>query len=138
MKPFIAATAAFFLFGGPAVAEQSRIHQLVSAKAQKHGVPPKLAHAVVKAESNYNCRAKNPSSSAAGVMQVLRRTANSVGVTGSLMNCDAGLEAGMRYLKIAYRNAGGDLCGAATLYNRGVGSKPVRSSYCRKIMSLMK
>ena len=138
MKKLVPAIAALLILGSPAMAEQSKIHQIVTAKAAEHGVPSKRAHAVVKAESNYNCRAKNPASSASGAMQVLKRTARSVGVTGNLFDCRTGVEAGMRYLKIAYRKAGGNWCGAATLYNRGVGAKPSSSGYCRKILRLAK
>lgn len=111
------------------------IHQLVTQYAIKHNVPPRLAHGVVHVESRYRCNAKNPHSTATGLMQVVRGTARGVGVHGNLRDCRTGLEAGMRYLKIALQRSGGDWCSAATLYNRGVYGRPGRSPYCKLVMN---
>lgn len=116
-------------------ANPTSLHSIVTEKAREHGVPPKLAHGIVKVESGYRCNAKNPSSSATGAMQVLRGTAKGVGVYGNLRDCRTGVEAGMRYLKLALDRAKGNWCGAATLYNRGVYASPVSSGYCRKVLA---
>lgn len=111
------------------------IYNLVTSMAQAHGVDPALAHAVVKVESGYDCTAKNPRSTAAGPMQVLKSTARLVGVEGNLRDCRTGLEAGMRYLKQMVTLSGGSACAAASAYNRGaVGGC---SAYGRKVMANM-
>jgi soluble lytic murein transglycosylase-like protein len=112
------------------------VYNLVTKVAEAHGVDPALAHAVVKVESGYNCSAKNPRSTAAGPMQVLRGTARSVGVQGNLHDCRTGLEAGMRYLKQMVQLAGGSGCAAASAYNKGnVGGC---TAYGRKVMANMR
>ena len=111
------------------------IYNLVTSMAQAHGVDPALAHAVVKVESGYKCSAKNPHSTAAGPMQVLRGTARSVGIQGNLHDCRTGLEAGMRYLKKMVALSGGGACAAASAYNRGnVGGC---TAYGRKVLAQM-
>src|SRR5690349_9474432 len=72
---------------------------LVDHKADKHRIPRHIAHGVVRVESRYNCRARNGVHK--GIMQVKPATARSVGVTGDLFDCATGLEAGMRYLRLA-------------------------------------
>jgi soluble lytic murein transglycosylase-like protein len=54
---------------------------LIAAKAQSHGVPVALAHAVVRIESNYNPRAVG--GRALGLMQIKHATARGIGFTGS-------------------------------------------------------
>jgi soluble lytic murein transglycosylase-like protein len=112
------------------------IYNLVTSMAEAHGVDPALAHAVVKVESGYDCSAKNPRSSAAGAMQVLKGTARAVGVAGNLRDCRTGLEAGMRYLSRMVSLSGGSACAAATAYNRG--SVGGCSAYGRKVMANMR
>lgn len=114
------------------------VRAIVTEKARKHGVPVALAHGVVKVESGYDCKAVNRSSNATGAMQVLPRTARGVGIHGNLKDCRTGVEAGMRYLALALDRADGDWCGAATLYNRGIYARAVRSAYCRKVLTYAK
>lgn len=105
------------------------IHQ-VSAR---HGVPPQIVRAVVKVESGGRCNARN--AGAVGIMQVLPRTARSVGVNGNLTDCTTGLEAGVRYLKIALQR-GGHGCAGVSLYQRGVHARPVCTAYGMKVMRI--
>ncbi len=104
----------------------------VTKKARAHGMPAALAHRIVRVESSYDCTNKNLHST--GIMKVVYGTARAMKISGNLRDFKTGLEAGMRYLRIAYSRAGGDWCGAATLYNSGVGEPPVRSAYCRKVL----
>lgn len=115
----------------PVLAEPP-VPAMVTEAAVRHGVPARLAHAVAKAESSYRCNARGLAGEQ-GVMQVKPATARSVGVTGNLFNCRTGIEAGMRYLKQALVLSGGNWCGAATLYNRGIGARPTRSAYCTRL-----
>jgi soluble lytic murein transglycosylase-like protein len=116
--------------------ESASIKDLVTAVAEEHGVPPAMAHAIVAVESRYDCAAKNPRSSATGLMQTLRGTARAVGVTGDLQDCRTGLEAGMRYLKRAVE-AHGSGCAAASAYNTGLSGKRGCTLYGRKAMALI-
>jgi soluble lytic murein transglycosylase-like protein len=120
----------------PAARNSDNIRDLVTAVAEEHGVPPAMAHAIVQVESRYDCAAKNPRSSATGLMQTLRGTARSVGVTGDLQDCRNGLEAGMRYLKRAVEVHGLG-CAAASAYNTGISSRGRCTPYGRKVLTLM-
>lgn len=121
----------FLLVTSPAFSNE--LHTLVTRSAERHGVPPKIAHAVVKAESGYRCTARNKSG-AIGIMQTLPGTARSMGVHGPLTDCHNGLEAGMRYLALIVRQHGIS-CEALSLYERGIGAPPRCTPYGRKIMA---
>lgn len=108
------------------------IYALVTQYAERHGVPAHIAHGIVRTESQYNCQARS-AHGALGIMQVLPRTARSVGVTGNLLTCENSLEAGMRYLKLAL-DITSDWCAALTLYNRGLYARPTCSDYARKVL----
>ncbi len=114
--------------------QRSAIYAMVTRSAIEHGLPPALAHGIVRAESGYNCAAANQG--ALGIMQVKTATARSVGISGALRSCGAGLEAGMRYLRQAYEVAGGNPARAATLYNQGLAARPRRSGYSQLVMRL--
>lgn len=113
----------------------AHVHSLITYKAQKHGVPVRLAHAVVSVESRYNCGARSYAN-ARGVMQVLPATARGVGVHGNLYDCVTGAEAGMRYLSMIIRRHGTS-CGAISLYNRGHAARPVCTQYGRMVLARM-
>lgn len=119
----------------PAVPEgRARIYAMVTRSALEHGLPPALAHGIVRVESGYNCGAYH--AGASGIMQIKAASARSVGVSGGLRSCGAGLEAGMRYLQLAYQMAHGNAAYAATLYNRGLAARPSRSGYSRSVMRM--
>lgn len=120
----------------PPAQDADSVKQLVTAVAEEHGVPPALAHAIVQVESRYDCAAKNRHSTATGLMQTLKGTARSVGVTGDLRDCRNGLEAGMRYLKQAVEEHGAS-CAAASAYNTGISRARRCTAYGRKVMALM-
>jgi soluble lytic murein transglycosylase-like protein len=61
-EPFIATTL-----------EQSRIVKLVEGIAPDYGVSPRLALAVIRAESNFNAMARSPKN-AQGLMQLIPET----------------------------------------------------------------
>lgn len=131
----LAAMLALSSCGNPAIADEAP-RAMVTQVAKSEGVPPALAHGVVKVESRYRCHAKNPRSSALGVMQVLRGTAHAVGIQyASLRDCHTGLVAGLRYLKRALRVAGGRWCVAASLYERGTGAAKRCTQYGRRVIA---
>jgi soluble lytic murein transglycosylase-like protein len=114
-------------------AQASGVPAIVTAKAQQHGVPPALAHGVAKTESGYRCNVRG-SAGELGAMQVKPATARGVGVTGNLRDCETGIEAGMRYLKLALAKARGSWASAAKLYNAGLGASLAPSSYSNKVL----
>ncbi|MEJ0051401.1 MAG: hypothetical protein WDN02_09390 [Methylovirgula sp.] len=71
-----------------------------------------------------------------GAMQVLPRTARQVGIVGNLYG-QAGIEAGVRYLKLAmtmHRQAG--WCAVASAYNSGIWRHSHCSAYGRAVTAL--
>ena len=117
----------------PSVPEgKAAIFAMVTRSAIEHGLPPALAHGIVRVESGYRCDATH--AGAIGIMQIKTATARSVGIAGGLRSCSQGLEAGMRYLRQAYDLARGNPAYAATLYNRGLAARPARSGYSRSVM----
>lgn len=128
-----AALAAFFYSCAPGHAE---VHKIVTEAALRHGVPPKLAHAVAKVESGYRCNARSRAG-ARGVMQVMPATARGVGVHGNLFECRTGAEAGMRYLAAIIRRHGVS-CASISLYERGAHARPRCTAYGRKVLARMR
>lgn len=108
------------------------LNGIVASAAARHGVPAALIHRIIHVESGGRCSAEN--GIASGVMQVRPATARGVGVYGNLHDCRTGVEAGVRYLRLALNKSGGNWAIAATLYNRGIGADPVRSQYARLVM----
>lgn len=117
-------------------AADATVVRMVTEVAIAHGVPPALAHSVVKVESEYHCRARSKDG-ATGIMQTMPRTARSVGVTGNLRDCRTGLVAGMRYLKQAI-DKHGVTCKGISAYNSGIGGKGHCTAYGRKVLRLMR
>lgn len=106
-----------------------------------HGVPVKLADAVVRIESRYNPRARNRSN--VGLTQVSYRTAQSLGYNGSPANLydpSNNLNYGIKYLAQAYRLAGGDTCRTIMKYqsgHRAVSMNGANRAYCGKARTIM-
>lgn len=105
----------------------------ITAAAHRHGLNPRLLHAIVKVESGGNCHARSYAN-AQGVGQVKPATARSVGVYGNLYNCETGIEAAARYLKVAVGKAGAG-CAGVSLYNLGVYARPRCTGYGRKVIA---
>ena len=105
--------------------------------AASHGVPAKLADAVIKVESRYNPRAANAGNY--GLMQIRLQTARGVGYSGGaggLLDAETNLRYGMAYLAMAYRAAGGDICGTVMRYQSGLGARGMSGAnraYCAKV-----
>jgi soluble lytic murein transglycosylase-like protein len=107
---------------------------MVTEAAERHGVPVALAHAIIKIESGYNCRAHSRYG-AAGIGQVLPSSARAEGVSGNLYDCGTGLEASMRYLKHAVTLYGAG-CEAASAYNAGLSGRGRCTGFGRRAMRL--
>ena len=120
-----------------AVAKDRVVHELVTKKAQENDVPVRLAHAIVKHESNYNPKVRGRQGEI-GLGQIKCQTARGVGFSGScnsLYDPETNLTYSMKYLRVALDKAGNNECHAATLYNAGLGARLKSSAYCRKIMA---
>lgn len=122
--------------------EGGGIKGLVARHAAANGIPLEVAHGVVMVESRYNAKATGPGGYI-GLMQLSYRTAKGMGYTGSragLYDPDTNLRYGMKYLGEAYRQAGGNLCGAVSKYQGGHGVRGVTRSgavYCGKVKKYM-
>ncbi len=116
---------------------------LIKTYANKYGVPVKLAHAVVKVESNFNPRARGKAGEI-GLMQIKPTTARMLGYSGSskgLYDPETNIQFGMKYLAMAHELGGGETCGTILRYNAGHGAKrmnPVSAAYCRKVKAIMR
>ena len=115
------------------------IPDLVTQYATKHGVPVKLAHAIVKVESNYKPRMRGRSGEY-GLGQIMCGTAKGVGFKGQcseLLTPSVNLEYSMRYLKMALDETNNNFCRAAMYYNSGhlpkMGTR--KSQYCIKVLN---
>lgn len=121
---------------------KTRFSRLIAKHASKHGIPVKLAHAVVRVESNYRPHVRGGAGEI-GLMQIKPATARGMGFRGSvkaLYNPETNIKYGMKYLAGAYKRAGGSLCGTILRYNAGHYAKrmnPISARYCRKVKKMI-
>lgn len=104
-----------------------------AAAARRHGVPVRLALAVIATESRGNCRAVGRRGEL-GPLQIKPRPARGLGYRGpasALRSCGAGLYWGMKHLAISYRK-----CGSAVLHNKGLAGSCSHTAYSRKVIRL--
>ena len=120
------------VFGGGI--SQGPVAMLVRAKAEALGVPAGLALAIARYESGGRCALRGRSGER-GAMQVLPQTARAVGVTGNLYDCATGIEAGLRYLKLALAmHAADGWCAVASAYNAGTWRASRCTAYGRAVV----
>lgn len=120
----------------PASGDKSLYHGMVDEAASAQGVPLRIAHAVIRSESNYNPNARS-SSGAIGLGQILCRTARGVGFSGScsaLYEPRTNLTYSLKYLAQALRK-GGNGCSGVSLYNTGTAAAPRCTGYGRMVMA---
>ena len=101
----------------PAVPSQYRA--LVETSAKKHGVDPKLVHAVIQVESAYHSRAVS-SAGARGLMQIMPATGRQYGAL-DLFDPKVNVDAGVRHLKMLLARYT-DVAMALAAYNAGEGA----------------
>lgn len=75
------------------------IQNLITKKANSYGVDPAVALGVAKAESSFNPNAKNKSSSAGGVFQLIDSTWEKYGGKGNRFDPEKNVDAGLRMLR---------------------------------------
>jgi soluble lytic murein transglycosylase-like protein len=117
------------------IAEYRRI---VIIEAEKRGLPPAIADAVMKIESNYNPAARGRDGEY-GLMQVMPPTARMLGLEGpieTLAEPETNIRLGVRYLAEAWRLAKGDICTTAMKYRAGHGEtrfSALSVQYCVRV-----
>ncbi|HEK1689142.1 TPA: lytic transglycosylase domain-containing protein [Pseudomonas putida] len=90
---------------------------LVAAAARMHNVPQALLHALIKAESGYNPKARS-AAGAVGLMQLMPGTAKEMGVE-DVLDPEDNVQGGARYLKHMLNLFDNDITLAVAAYNAG-------------------
>jgi soluble lytic murein transglycosylase-like protein len=93
--------------------------QLIARAARRHGLPPALVKAVVRAESNFQPHAVS-NKGAQGLMQLMPGTADDLGVEDPF-RAEDNVYGGSRYLRAMYERFG-DWKYALAAYNAGPGA----------------
>ena len=93
--------------------------RLIARTAQRHGMPPALVKAVVRAESNFQPHALS-NKGAQGLMQLMPATANDLGVDDPF-RAEDNISGGTRYLR-AMKDRFGTWQLAPAAYNAGPGA----------------
>lgn len=121
---------------------QGKYGALIAKYAKQHGVPYRLARAVVQVESSFRANVTGGAGEI-GLMQIKLATARGMGYKGTrkqLYNPATNLYWGMKYLGKAHQLAGGNTCGTILRYNAGHYAKRmnrVSSRYCGKVRRIL-
>ncbi|PVZ39848.1 lytic transglycosylase domain-containing protein [Pseudomonas sp. CC120222-01a] len=91
--------------------------ELVAAAARDYDVPLALLHALIKAESGYNPKARS-AAGAVGLMQLMPDTAKEMGVE-DILDPEDNVQGGARYLKRMLTLFDNDITLAVAAYNAG-------------------
>lgn len=106
------------LYGAKAAPQASNalaVDPIIKQASETHGVPAELIKAVAKIESNFNPNAKNPNSTAAGVMGLIRGTAKDMGVS-NVFDMNQNINGGAKYLAIQMQKFGSIPAAVAAYY----------------------
>lgn len=125
-----------------AALSRAAIKQIVITEAMNSPVPPSLALAVAKIESDFNARALS-TAGARGVMQIMPATARGVFGVGKdeLWNARLNVQLGIDYLARLHRQYGGRWDLALSHYNGGTlsgrGANAVAHPYTKKYVRMV-
>jgi soluble lytic murein transglycosylase-like protein len=106
-----------FRSGDTVGADDSFYAPIIANTAEQFSVEPNLIRAVIKAESNFNCRAVSPKG-AQGLMQIMPLTARELGVADPF-DPIGNITAGVRYLRSLLDIFDGNYALALAAYNAG-------------------
>lgn len=103
-----------------AIPEQRKVMDLVLRLAPEYGVYPRLAMAIIRAESNFNPGAVSPKN-AQGLMQLIPETAERFNVRKPF-DPEQNIRGGLSYLRWLLAYFKGDVSLVAAAYNAGEGA----------------
>jgi len=97
-----------------------RYDSIIRSAASRYQLPEALVRAVIHTESNYQARAVSRAG-AMGLMQLMPRTARSLGVTDAFDPAQS-IHGGARYLRLLANRYDGDMVLVLAAYNAGAGN----------------
>jgi soluble lytic murein transglycosylase-like protein len=119
-------------------AEIAEYRRIAIDEAERRGLPPAIADAVMRVESNYRPGARGRDGEY-GLMQVMPPTARMLGFTGpieALADPGVNIALGVRYLAEAWKLSRGDICTTAMKYRAGHGEtrfSALSVQYCLRV-----
>ena len=125
--------------------EKQKIRRIVDEIAPSYGIEPRLALAVIAAESNFNASARSPKD-ARGLMQLIPDTATRFNVRNPY-NVRDNLKGGLSYLRWLLAYYKGQVALAAAAYNageqtvdryKGIPPYPETRAYVRRVLDLFR
>ena len=129
----------------PLAARRKRYAPLIQREAARHGIDPELVHAVIRAESGYDTRARSPAG-ACGLMQLMPATAARFGVADR-WDPAQNIRGGVAYLRFLLERFDHDLRLALAAYNAGEGAVeqygrrippyPETQTYVRRVLGYL-
>jgi TPR repeat protein len=128
-----------------ATPEQRKLMDLVLRLAPEYGIYPRLAMAIIRAESNFNPVAVSPKN-AQGLMQLIPETADRFNVRKPF-DPEQNIRGGLSYLRWLLAYFKGDVALVAAAYNAGEGAVnryggippyPETQGYVRRIREIFK
>jgi tetratricopeptide (TPR) repeat protein len=99
---------------------EQKYFEIIKKASQKYKIPSTLIAAVIKCESSFNPSARS-SSGAVGLMQLMKRTAQLMGVK-NLYDPEDNIFGGTKYLKMLFEKFNNDLRLVLAAYNAGPGN----------------
>lgn len=93
------------------------LNEVVNSASDTTNIDPDLINSVIHAESNFNAHAVSPKG-ARGLMQLMPKTANELGVTNSF-DPNANVQGGTKYLQELLERYNYDMVKALAAYNAG-------------------